>query len=115
MCRVIHAQADGKGRDGPQQSDGNDEKDQYGNERAAKHPKLKSIEGIRGGTQDRVCHVRDHPEGEGTPRQDAVHRKGGGIFIRPFAAKPVTEGQVDQDQADDACPDQVACPEYISQ
>ena len=80
---VIHAQADGEGRDGSQQGDGDDEQHQNRHERAAQHGELKSVEGVRGGAQDRACDIWDNSQRERAPRQDAVHGKGRGICYLP--------------------------------
>ncbi len=65
---------------------------------------------LRTGTAD----IGDKPNCERGPRQDAIHGGGRRVFIRPFAAEEISERKINEDQADDAGPDQIACAEDIA-
>jgi len=58
--------------------------------------------------------IRDDSQRERAPGQHAVHGEGRGILVRPTAAQPVAGSQVNEDQADDGGPDEVARAEHVA-
>ncbi len=68
----------------------------------------------RRGLEDWSRDIGDKPNRECAPGKDAVHGAGRWVLIRPFAAEEVSQCEVDEDQADDAGPDEVARAEDIA-
>lgn len=111
---IVNAQADGEGGDRAEQCDGDDEQDQHGDERRAQDADVQRVESVRRGPEDGSGDIRDESQRERAPREDAVHRNGSWVRVRPSAAEKVTERQVDEDQPDDARPDDVARAEHVA-
>ncbi len=75
---------------------------------------MQLVEGIGCETQHRSGCRWHQPNGEGSPGEDLVK----GALVRravgPIPTEEVSRGQVDEDQANNACPDQVTGAKIIA-
>ena len=115
LAGIFQGQADGKRGCGAQQGHRYDEEDQDGGKSSEQNRHLELVKGLGGEPQDRTGGQWNQPDSQGSPGQDAVKSTGRRGPVSPAPAQKVAHRQVNEDQADDAGPHQVAGAVDIAQ
>jgi len=108
-------QADREGRNASQQRDRHGEQDEHARERSGGHSGVVIPKCGGRHAQDGARHQRHQAAEKGRPGDDPIERRVVGRTVGPAPADEIAERQVDQDQADDIGPDDVAGPEGAAQ